>query len=384
MQSSQSTYPSALPRLLSQSSTTYDTHTSVQYRQQLLHWLGEYMPLGAACCTLVDPDSLLSVGAVVEQQLHSIHNELLHYEYAHPEAADVYTQLVQHQPHVSVLSQHQSQILTEHPRYIQLLQPHGFGDELRAAMMYNGRCWGFLTLYRQDDQPLFCLQEREWIVQLMPAIAAQLRQFCLSSLQKPDEADHHSLNRDRLNRNHLLQADKGILLLSEQLELVSASRTVADWLNRLSQHENNNSSQLLRPLHTAALQLLQPHSEVSSLQSCIPARGYYVWMRAHLVYTSTDKPQVMIELEPAPPELLFQLRCEQFALTVREQQLVQHAMNGLSTRQIAAELYISTFTVQDHLKSIFAKTDTSSRRELLALLRTPSAGSNKPDLNEQE
>ena len=41
---------------------------------------------------------------------------------------------------------------------------------------------------------------------------------------------------------------------------------------------------------------------------------------------------------------------------------------GLSTTQIADRLHLSTYTVQDHLKAIFAKTGTGSRGEVVARL----------------
>ncbi|WP_457316548.1 helix-turn-helix domain-containing protein [Sinomonas sp. RB5] len=55
-------------------------------------------------------------------------------------------------------------------------------------------------------------------------------------------------------------------------------------------------------------------------------------------------------------------------MTVRERQLVGLALAGLDTRQIAGRLFISDYTVKDHLKSVFAKMGIHSRRELLGNL----------------
>jgi DNA-binding CsgD family transcriptional regulator len=41
---------------------------------------------------------------------------------------------------------------------------------------------------------------------------------------------------------------------------------------------------------------------------------------------------------------------------------------GLSTTEIADQLHLSAYTVQDHLKSIFDKSGTSSRGELVSRL----------------
>ncbi len=57
-------------------------------------------------------------------------------------------------------------------------------------------------------------------------------------------------------------------------------------------------------------------------------------------------------------------------LTRREQEIAQLVSEGLTTKEIAARAFISENTVKQHLKRVFAKTDVSTRAELVQLIWT--------------
>lgn len=62
-----------------------------------------------------------------------------------------------------------------------------------------------------------------------------------------------------------------------------------------------------------------------------------------------------------------QILSERFGLTERESDVMAMICQGKSNPQIAEELYISESTVKRHLTSIYHKTDTTSRYELIVL-----------------
>ena len=60
-------------------------------------------------------------------------------------------------------------------------------------------------------------------------------------------------------------------------------------------------------------------------------------------------------------------------LTRREQEVARLVIDGLSSQDIAAALFISVHTARDHLEAMFGRVGVSRRQDLVAVLtgRTP-------------
>ncbi|MNE54514.1 CsgBAC operon transcriptional regulatory protein [compost metagenome] len=78
--------------------------------------------------------------------------------------------------------------------------------------------------------------------------------------------------------------------------------------------------------------------------------------------------QLAVSITAAKAADLQPLITEAYGFTDREKEIISQLSMGRSTKELAQLLHISAYTVQDHLKSIFAKAGVSSRRELIWLL----------------
>jgi len=97
------------------------------------------------------------------------------------------------------------------------------------------------------------------------------------------------------------------------------------------------------------------------------------WLHVHATILSRpdDKRRTAVVLERASVDEVAPPIASAQRLRDREAQIALLVLRGLSTNEIAVKLFISAYTVQDHLKSIFEKTGVRSRRELVTEIFEP-------------
>jgi Response regulator containing a CheY-like receiver domain and an HTH DNA-binding domain len=97
--------------------------------------------------------------------------------------------------------------------------------------------------------------------------------------------------------------------------------------------------------------------------------GRWVVLHSSWLDVSRGEPgQIAVIIEPAAPAEVAAVIMQAYGLTERERTVTGLVCQGRSTVQIAAELWISENTVQDHLKAVFDKTGVRSRREVMATI----------------
>ena len=91
-----------------------------------------------------------------------------------------------------------------------------------------------------------------------------------------------------------------------------------------------------------------------------------MWLLIHASLLRGADGSVAVVIEPAKASEVAPLIVDAYELTPREVDVTRALARGLTTSEIARELYLSRYTVQDHLKSVYEKAGVSSRGELVA------------------
>ena len=75
---------------------------------------------------------------------------------------------------------------------------------------------------------------------------------------------------------------------------------------------------------------------------------------------------IAVSIEDSSPVERASLFCRAYGLSPRDSELLGHLLSGHATDNLSRLMFLSQHTVQDHFKSIFAKTAVRDRRTLLA------------------
>ncbi|MGO4528329.1 helix-turn-helix transcriptional regulator [Paenibacillus sp. 2TAF8] len=336
------------------------TWTSRTYREAVLKQILTVVPYDAYCFTTVDPLTLLSTGAVTEEGIEAIHDRLFVNEYME-EDIHKYAELIRSGEHTAILHASVNTHPEQSSRYVNILQPAGFGDELRTVLVSGDACWGYLTLYRKTESAVFTEEERLMIQSWTTSIASMLRSTSLTLI---DEITSGS------------PVEPGILITSDTFQLLSLNAPAEYWLSQLRMLEHVGPDVLPRPVRAVSSHLQRKNQAERAVDTQnapdSPSKvctqlpdGRYLILHASLMQQLTGPHQIAIRLEQAMPQDLLPLLAESHGLSSRERELLGYVLRSYSSKEIAAAMHISVYTVQDHLKSIFAKTKVSSRRELI-------------------
>lgn len=328
----------------------HSSNNSYQFRKKVLKKLKTILPYDAYCFTTVDPHTLLSTGAITDERIELLHPDLFENEYLEQDV-NRYCYLIEEETFCNTLYEGTKGELCSSKRFREILSPAGFHDELRTVLVYKERCYGFLTLFRTQEQGVFNLEEIAYMRRSISSIAKGLK-------------DSIYLSYQTTKMRNAVSVETGIIILNQDFDIISTNQTGVNLLEWLYQQENIDNNRLPRPIRAICSQVTPSDSKV-----ILHAFNHlFMSIKASPLFASSS--QIALLIERISPHEMNRLLLELFDLTKREHELVEELLKGKSTKMIADRLHISSYTVQDHLKSIFIKTGVNSRRELVGKINT--------------
>jgi DNA-binding CsgD family transcriptional regulator len=248
-------------------------------------------------------------------------------------------------------------------RYREVMVPVGFEHEVRGVFALDGELWGSVTAMREPSSPDFDSREVAFFRRIAPHLAAGLKAAALRSeaLGEPDGDN-----------------SPGVLVLDRAGRVLQYTGAAERWLRELGDLGPGWREGEILPLAilsmTGALRrALGPgmDREGSRVPRLLVRGRSGRWLVLHGAWTESGLgrgSETMIVIEAAGPREVAWLKTSAYGLTKREREVVDLVVRGASTKQISRALYISEYTVQEHLSNVFEKVGERGRRALVKRL----------------
>jgi DNA-binding NarL/FixJ family response regulator len=240
----------------------------------------------------------------------------------------------------------------------ELLAAYDVVDVASVVLRDRFGCWAFLDLWRVGSAAPFTNQEAEYLRAIAQPVTAALRHAQAMTFHISDAA----------------RAPDGpaVLVLSPDLQVRAQTPETEAYLRALVPPAADRQPIPAGAYNVGAQMLAREQGVDTHPPRARVHLGQGVWLTlraARIVEGDTRDPDIAVTIEPTSPHERMGLFSLAHGLTRRETEIVAACARGSDTRGLAHELFVSENTIQDHFKSIFAKTATRTRGELLAIAR---------------
>jgi DNA-binding CsgD family transcriptional regulator len=248
-------------------------------------------------------------------------------------------------------------------RYREVMIPLGAEHEVRGVFTMDGELWGCISAMREPTSPDFDAREVAFFGRVAPHLAAGLKAAALRSeaLGEPDGDN-----------------SPGVLVLDRAGRVLQHTGAAERRLRELGDlgpawREGEGLPSAVLSVRGALRRVLGPGTDQqgSSVPRLLVRARSGRWLALHVAWTEPSLArgsETMIVIEAAGPREVAWLKTSAYGLTNRAREVVDLVVRGASTKEISQALYISEYTVQDHLSNIFDKVGVRGRQALVKRL----------------
>jgi DNA-binding CsgD family transcriptional regulator len=319
-------------------------------RAAVLPRLQKAVPTDALWWAMADPATLLFTQAYREELPadsgpYFIENEFL------DDDVNKWTDLAQRPAGAGTLMQATDSKPDNSARYRDIFEPLGLRDELRAVLRVRNTSWGYVCLHREKSGSAFSPDEVRFMRRVAPHLAEGIRMGLLR------------LACDRESPAN----GPGLVMVAADGSVAGMNDAAEPWLEELGGGPGGSELPLEVTLLATLLRRMDATEPALPRLRVRTSSGRWAVLHASWMNSPVENTVAVIVDEAAPEEVAPMIMTA-YGLTDRERMITGLVCQGLSTRLIAQRLHLTPDTVQDHMKSVFVRTDVHSRGELVAAI----------------
>jgi DNA-binding CsgD family transcriptional regulator len=327
-------------------------------RRQVLTLLSGVISFDWYAWLLTDPVTTVGTGPLAETPRISELPALIKAKYATP--VNRWTALLLQASPAGLLTVATGGELGRSRVWREVMSQHGVGDMASMVFADQYGCWGFLDLWRAAARGPFEPADAGYLASLAAPLTSALRQSLARTFTEPAAAHRHD-------------TAPVVLTLDDGLRITSRTAVSQAWLDVLLP-PGPNAQAVPASVYNVAAQLLAAEAGINDHPAVTRthlAGGFWLTLRAARLAAEPAASggaggTIVVTIEEASAADRLDLFGRAFGLSARERELLSLLATGSDTRSLARQMSLSEHTVQDHLKSIFAKTGARDRIALLS------------------
>jgi DNA-binding CsgD family transcriptional regulator len=320
--------------------------------RSFLEEAADVLGISSSCWHTTDPTTGALVDGAETGGAPGSLEESLVYEYRRPDV-NRFAELARARDKVASISTSTGNQPSTSARYREMIAPTGTADELRVAFTDAYGTWMSLVAFthrRMTEEDL------RFVSDAVPAATYAMRLATARSLEGPAASP---------------MPDDGsapsVLLLDAADRIISADAVARKRLALLPSPGGDQAPGVMSFL-TARARWDSSGGPATARMRALDGRWFVIDVS---VLDDAGSGNVAAVIQPAPSELVLDSVLRAMGLTAREREVAALLAQGRPTKSIAAMLQLSPWTVQDHVKAVYAKTGVS-RTDLGALGARPA------------
>jgi len=260
--------------------------------------------------------------------------------------------------------------LTESEYYNDFFRPQSIHHQMSIYLKSKSRLLGVFSLFRPRNASEFSFREQTKANLMASSLTSALKQALTSETVGVQASIIDSMVTEA--------PYEGVLVLDAFLEPIYQSKSALRIMSYLNQAEEGQEVQygpIPKEIHLRCKDFLRSvrPDETSVLNRrqydfISPVDNQKISIHMRLIPCPKKDPLLVVCFEPEKRGLDLTKCKKKFCLSQRELDVVSLLAKGLTNKEIGERLFISEYTVENHLRSIYRKMDVNNRTSVAYLL----------------